>query len=123
MIGNNIYNLCEELFPINRSLTGNGVRETLNILKREIPDLNILEVPTGTKCFDWTIPKEWNCKEAYIIDPDGNKICDFKVNNLHLLGYSIPINTTLTLDELKNHLYSLPELPNAIPYITSYYKL
>ncbi|MCH9739650.1 MAG: DUF4910 domain-containing protein [Epsilonproteobacteria bacterium] len=121
-IGQNIYKLCKELFPINRSLTGDGVRETLSILKREIPDLSILEVPTGTQCFDWTVPKEWNCKEAYIIDPEGNKICDFSQNNLHLLGYSTPIDTTLTLDELQKHLYSLPELPEAIPYMTSYYK-
>lgn len=122
MIGEKIYSLASELFPINRSLTGNGVRETLNILKRELPDLKVLEVPTGTQCFDWTIPKEWNCKEAYIIDPDGNKICDFAKNNLHLVGYSIPINTTMTLQELQNHLYSLPDLPEAIPYVTYYYK-
>jgi len=122
MIGEKIYDLCRELFPINRSLTGDGVRKTLNILKRELPELNIFEVPTGTKCFDWTIPKEWNCKEAYIIDPDGNKICDFKVNNLHLMGYSIPANKILNFEELESHMYSLPELPDAIPYITSYYK-
>ncbi len=122
MIGDNIYKLCEELFPINRSLTGNGVRETLKILKREIPDLNIFEVPTGTKCFDWTIPKEWNVKEAYIIDPNGDKICDFSTNNLHLVGYSTPIKKKMNLDELDKHLYSLPEQPDAIPYITSYYK-
>jgi aminopeptidase-like protein len=122
MIGEKIYDLCKELFPINRSLTGDGVRKTLNILKKELPDLEIHEVPTGTKCFDWTIPKEWNCKEAYIMDPDGNKICDITVNNLHLMGYSIPINKVLNLDELNNHLYSLPEFPEAIPYITSYYK-
>jgi len=121
-IGQNIYKLCKELFPINRSLTGNGVRETLNILKREIPNLNILEVSSGTQCFDWTIPKEWNCQEAYIIDPKGKKICDFSKNNLHLLGYSIPVNKTLTLEKLQNHLYSLPQLPEAIPYMTSYYR-
>lgn len=122
MIGNDIYKLCKELFPINRSLTGKGIRETLNILQRELPTLNIFEVPSGTKCFDWTIPKEWNIKEAYIIDPDGNKICDFKDNNLHLVGYSIPVNQNMSLDELDKYLYSLPELPQAIPYITSYYK-
>lgn len=121
-IAKNIYTLCKELFPINRSLTGDGVRETLSILKRELPDLQILEVPTGTACFDWTIPKEWNCKEAYIIDPDGNKICDFSQNNLHLLGYSTAIDATFSLEELKKYLYSLPQLPQAIPYMTSYYK-
>jgi aminopeptidase-like protein len=119
---NDIYELCKELFPLNRSLTGDGVRQTLNILKRELPNLNIKEVPTGTQCFDWTIPKEWNCYEAYIIDPNGKKICDFSVNNLHVLGYSIPIDKIVSLDDLNEHLYSLPELPNAIPYVTSYYK-
>lgn len=121
MEGQKIYQLCKELFPINRSLTGDGVRETLNILKREIPKLNIYEVPTGTKCFDWEIPKEWNVKEAYIINPDGEKICDIKETNLHLMGYSVPVDKTLNLDELNSHLYSLPELPTAIPYVTSYY--
>ena len=121
-MNSNIYELCKELFPINRSLTGDGVRETLSILKRELPDLNTYEIPSGTKCFDWTIPKEWNCKDAYIIDPNGNKICDFRINNLHLVGYSTPINKIMNLLELDKYLYSLPELPNAIPYITSYYK-
>jgi len=121
-LGVSMHDLCKELFPINRSLTGDGVRETLAILQREIPALNIFEVPSGTKCFDWTIPNEWNCKEAYIIDPDGNKICDFSKNNLHLLGYSTPINKTLTLEELSEFLYDLPDLPDAIPYMTSYYK-
>lgn len=121
-IGIKIYNLCRELFPINRSLTGDGVRETLKILKRELPSLKFFEIPTGTQCFDWTIPKEWNCREAYIMDPHGNKICDYSINNLHLLGYSTPINTKLTLEELQPFLYSLPEQPTAIPYMTSYYK-
>jgi len=122
MLGYKIYGLCKELFPINRSLTGDGVRETLNIIKREIPSLKLYEVPSGTQCFDWSIPQEWNVKEAYIIDPNGNKICDFSTNNLHLMGYSIPVNTSMNLDELNNHLYSLPDFPEAIPYITSYYK-
>ena len=121
-IGADIYDLCTELFAINRSLSGDGVRETLSILKRELPELNVFEIPTGKKCFDWEIPKEWNCKEAYIIDPDGNKICDFSQNNLHLVGYSTPIDKIISLEELNEHLYSLPDLPNAIPYITSYYK-
>ena len=120
--GVSMHDLCKELFPINRSLTGNGVRETLRILQREVPELNILEVPSGTTCFDWTVPNEWNCKEAYIIDPDGHKICDYSKNNLHLLGYSTPVNKTLTLEELNDFLYDLPELPDAIPYMTSYYK-
>ena len=115
------YNLLEELFPINRSITGNGVRQTLKIIKRELPDLLIHEVPSGTKCFDWTIPNEWNVIDAYIIDPNGNKIVDWKENNLHLVGYSIPVNRKINLRELNKRLYSLPENPKAIPYVTSYY--
>jgi len=117
-----IYNLAKKLFPINRSLTGDGVRKTLRIIKDEIPELDIKEVATGTKCFDWTIPKEWNIKEAYIIDPDGNKICDFSKNNLHIIGYSIPINKTIDLTTLEKHLYSIEEQPTAIPFVTSYYQ-
>jgi aminopeptidase-like protein len=122
IVGNDIYKLCVELFPIDRSLTGNGTRKTLDILKRELPQLNIYEVLTGTKCFDWTIPREWNCKEAYIITPEGDRICDFSKNNLHLVGYSIPIKKTIPLEELNDYFHSLPELPEAIPYVTSYYK-
>ena len=121
-VGSDIYNLCQKLWPITRSITGNGVRETLNIIKELIPALKVYEVPTGTKCFDWTVPKEWNIKEAYIIDPEGNKVIDFKVNNLHVLNYSIPVNQTMSLSKLQKHLYSLPDQPDAIPYVTSYYK-
>jgi len=122
MTSDSMYALAQELFPINRSLTGDGVRKTLNIIKREIPELEIKEVPSATICFDWTIPKEWNIKDAYIITPQGKKICDFKKNNLHVLGYSIPINSTISFEELDKHLYSLEDQPNAIPYVTSYYK-
>ena len=121
-IGNDIYRLANELFPICRSITGDGVRETLGILKRELPELQIHEVPTGTKCFDWTVPNEWNVQDAYVIDPDGNKIIDFKNCNLHLVGYSVPIKISISLSELNEHLYSLPDQPNAIPYVTSYYE-
>jgi aminopeptidase-like protein len=117
-----IYQLCEDLWPINRSITGEGVRETLNIIKRHLPDLIIHEVPTGTTCFDWVIPKEWNINDAYVIDPNGNKIVDFKDSNLHVVSYSTPINQTLSLNELQKHLHSLPEQPDAIPYVTSYYQ-
>jgi aminopeptidase-like protein len=121
-IGKKIYGLCETLWPITRSITGDGVRETLSIIKNILPDLKIHEVATGTECFDWTIPKEWNIKDAYVIDPDGQKIIDFKQNNLHLVSYSVPVNATMSLAELQNHLYSLPNQPDAIPYITSYYE-
>lgn len=122
MIGNQMYELCKELFPINRSLSGEGVRETLRILQRENPEIEIYSIKSGTKVFDWTVPDEWNCKEAYIITPDGKKICDYSVNNLHLVQYSTPQEIEIDLDKLQEHLYSLPELPEAIPYVTSYYK-
>jgi aminopeptidase-like protein len=118
---NKIYDFSKEIFPINRSITGSGVRETLNIIQLELPDLKIHTILTGEKCFDWYIPQEWNVNDAYIVDPNGKKICNFKNNNLHLMGYSIPINLTLNLEELDNHLHSLPAQPDAIPYITSYY--
>lgn len=111
----------DRLWPLNRSLTGNGNRETLKILS-EIADIKITEVPSGTECFDWTVPPEWNVKEAWIKDSKGNIIADFRVNNLHLLGYSERFSGLLNLNELKEHLYSLPEQPEVIPYLTSYYK-
>lgn len=118
--GKELYNLIRRLYPICRSITGNGVRETLKIIKEYIP-LEIYEVPSGTKVFDWIIPKEWNIKDAYIKDSKGNKIIDFKESNLHVLNYSIPINEKLKLAELKEHLFTLPEYPEWIPYRTSYY--
>jgi len=122
MIGNDIHTLAQRIWKINRSITGEGVRETLSILKDIIPSLKIHSVPTGTPVFDWTVPNEWKVTDAYIVTPDGEKICKFADNNLHLLGYSIPFKGRMSLSELKNHLYTLPEQPDAIPYITSYYK-
>lgn len=122
MIGNDIHALAKRLWPINRSITGDGVRETLSILKEILPELVTYEVPSGTQVFDWTIPKEWRVNDAYIVTPSGKRICEFKKKNLHLVGYSTPIRSRLSLSELQNHLYSLPNQPNAIPYITSYYK-
>lgn len=122
MIGNKIHALAKSLWSINRSITGEGVRETLNKIKSHLPALNIMSVPSGTQVFDWTIPKEWKVNDAYIIAPDGTKICQFSENNLHLLGYSAPFSGKLSLEKLKEHLYTLPEQPDAIPYITSYYK-
>lgn len=120
--GKEMHELASRLFPICRSITGNGLRESLAILQEHLPDLRIREIPTGTACFDWEIPKEWNIRDAYIICPDGRKICDFKESNLHVVGYSTPVHETVSLEELQTHLYSLPEDPDAIPYITSYYK-
>lgn len=120
-IGEKIHSLATKLWPINRSLTGDGVRETLAVLHDELPELQIREVPSGTKVFDWNVPKEWRVRQAWVLTPGGQKICDFSVNNLHLVGYSTPIHTKLSLEELDEHLHSLPDQPNAIPYVTSYY--
>ena len=117
-----IYNLAKKLWPINRSITGDGVRETLSIIQKDVPELKVFEISSGTKVFDWTVPKEWKVRDAYIITPDGKKICQFKKNNLHLIGYSSPINLKIPLSKLQDHLYSLPNQPDAIPYITSYYE-
>ena len=122
MIGNEIHNFARELWPINRSITGEGLRETLRRISKHLTKLEIKSVPSGTQVFDWTIPKEWNVKKAYIITPSGKKICDFSKNNLHLVGYSVPFEGKLNLDELKKHLYTLPDKPNAIPYVTSYFE-
>ncbi len=119
--GQEMYDLIRELYPICRSITGNGVRQTLEIIGRSIP-LNRHEVPTGTPVFDWTVPKEWNVNDAYIANSRGERVIDFKRHNLHLLNYSIPVNLTLGLEELKKHLYTLPEHPDWIPYRTSYYR-
>ena len=122
MIGNEIHNFAKQLWPINRSITGKGVRTTLDLIKQHLPGLEVKAIPSGTEVFDWKVPKEWHAEEAYIITPSGEKICDFKVNNLHLLGYSTSVEGSMGLEELKEHLYTLPEQPEAIPYITSYYK-
>lgn len=119
--GNYMYELTRKLFPVCRSLTGDGVRQTLAVLKREIDSLAVHEVPSGTNCFDWTVPDEWNVRDAWVASPSGEKIIDFKQNNLHLVGYSTPFDGELPLEELDKHLYSLPEMPDAIPYVTSYY--
>ncbi len=120
---NKYYFLAKKtLFPLNRSLTGKGIKQTLKIIKNEFPKLKIKKIKSGAKVFDWRIPQEWNISDAFIIDKNGNKIIDFKKNNLHVVGYSKPINITMERDELINNLFSLKKQPNAIPYITSYYK-
>lgn len=121
MIKKEIEKYFDLLWPICRSITGDGLRASFKILQEVIP-FHLSEIPTGTKCFDWEVPKEWNIREAYIITPTGEKICDFKVNNLHVLNYSVPINKEVEFSELDQHLFSLPHLPHAIPYVTSYYK-
>ena len=123
-IGKDIYKISERIFPICRSITGNGVRETLNILSEYAPykSLKMYSVPSGTKVFDWTIPQEWNIQDAYIEDHTGNHVVDFKKNNLHVMGYSTPVDRWVDLEELKQYIYTQPEQPEVIPYVTSYYK-
>ena len=120
-IGEEIYSLIKELFPICRSITGNGVRQTLRIIDRHIP-LNISEVPSGTQVFDWTVAKEWNIRDAWIKDSNGIKIVDFQESNLHVVNYSIPIKAKMPLAKLRPHLFSLPDHPAWILYKTTYYQ-
>lgn len=115
-----LYALCERLYPICRSITGPGVRETLAVLQ-EFADLEIGEVPSGTPVFDWTVPPEWRLKRAWLEGPDGRRVVDTADHNLHVVSYSVPVDRTLALDELQAHLHSLPDQPDAIPYRTSYF--
>ncbi|HEY4102813.1 MAG TPA: DUF2172 domain-containing protein, partial [Polyangiaceae bacterium] len=115
-----LYALVRELYPICRSITGQGVRDTLAILTRRLP-LQVREVASGTKVLDWTVPREWNIRDAFIKDASGNRIVDFRANNLHVVNYSAPVNAKLSLAELRPHLFTLPKEPELIPYRTSYY--
>jgi aminopeptidase-like protein len=114
-------NYFDRLWPICRSITGKGLRESFGILQEIIP-LRLTEVPSGTQVFDWQVPEEWNIRDAYIITPDGKKIADFRANNLHVVNYSTPVSAQLSHAELAEHVYTLPAQPDAIPYVTSYYK-
>ena len=119
--GKFMHSLARRLWPIHRSITGDGVRTTLAAIKEYVPDLVIHEVPTGSQVFDWTVPQEWVIRNAKLIGSDGETVVDITDNNLHVVGYSTPVNRELTLDELQDHLHSIPEQPDAIPFVTSYY--
>lgn len=120
--GQIMYDLAARLFPICRSITGNGFRESLNIIRETIPEIKVHEVPSGTQVFDWTIPNEWNCLGGGIYKINGEKVIDFADTNLHILGYSTPIDKIISREELLDHLYTQPDQPDLIPYVTSYYK-
>jgi aminopeptidase-like protein len=120
-VGEKLYRFAAELYPICRSITGDGIRSTLERIHQRVP-LEIYEVPTGTEVFDWTVPKEWNIRDAYIKDATGRRVVDFQRSDLHVLNYSIPVRATMALSELKQHLFTLPEQQDLIPYRTSYYK-
>jgi aminopeptidase-like protein len=119
--GSQMHGWATDLFPLTRSLTGPGTLATLEYLARLMPGLEICSIRSGTQVFDWVVPDEWIMRDAYVMDEDGIRIIDFQVNNLHVLNYSVPVNDTLTLEELDKHLHSLPDQPEAIPYVTSYY--
>src|ERR1700689_4195998 len=118
--GRELFGFAEELFPICRSITGNGIRQTLAMIQKRIP-LQLSEVPSGTAVFDWNVPKEWNIRDAYVRVPGGERVTDFAKCNLQVVNYSKPVRATMTLSELKPHLFTIPEKPDWIPYKTSYY--
>ncbi len=119
--GDRLYRFVSELYPICSSITGNGLREILRRIGQQIP-LKIHEVPTGTQVFDWTVPREWNVRDAYVRNSSGEKVIDLRDSNLHVVNYSIPVKAKLSLGELKEHVHALPDRPDWIPYRTSYYR-
>jgi aminopeptidase-like protein len=119
--GQDLHRLAAELYPICRSITGDGIRRTLAAIQKRIP-LKVFEVPSSTSVFDWTVPKEWNIRDAYIKSPDGKRVVDFQKCNLHVVNYSTPMHATMSLADLRPHLFTIPEKPDWIPYRTSYYK-
>jgi len=118
--GQEMYSLVERLYPLCRSITGDGVRETLRIVDEYVP-LDVHEVPTGTQVLDWTVPREWNIRDAYVADATGRRVVDFRESSLHVLGYSVPVAARMPLSELRGHLHTLPDHPSWVPYRTSYY--
>ncbi len=120
-LGEDMHALLRDLYPICRSITGNGVRQTLQRLQ-EVIDLQVHEVPSGTEAYDWTVPKEWNIRDAYIKDGAGRRVIDFRSSNLHVVSYSVPIHRMMTLEELRPHLHTLPERPDWIPYRATHYR-
>ena len=116
-----MHSLARELFPFPRSITGDGVRQTLSVLARELPELVVHEVPSGTSAFDWTIPNEWNIYGARVTGPGGEQVIDFSDSNLHVVSYSEPVHITIDKFALDQHIHSDPEIPESIPYVTSYY--
>ena len=120
-VGRDAYELMERLFPLCRSLTGDGVRATFDVLEEQIP-ITRIEIPSGTQVFDWVVPDEWNIRDAYIVGPDGTRVVDYQQSNLHVVSYSEPVRTTLPLDELRERLHTLPDQPDVVPYRTSYYE-
>lgn len=120
-LGNELHRFASDLYPICRSITGQGIRQTLSLIGERIP-LQLHDVPTGAQIFDWTIPKEWNIRDAYIMAPDGTRVVDFRQSNLHVVNYSVPVRGIFTLDELRPHLFTLPDRPDWVPYRTTYYK-
>jgi aminopeptidase-like protein len=120
VIGHDLHRFASELYPICRSITGSGIRSTLSGIRQQIP-LELSEVPTGTPVFDWIVPKEWNIRDAYIKGPGGQRVVDFQKCNLHVLNYSTPVHATMSLTELRPHLFTIPDKPDWIPYRTSYY--
>jgi len=121
-VGHRMYHLAERLFPICRSITGNGFRQSLEIIREILPEIVVHEVPSGTKVFDWTVPKEWNIRGGWIRRSSGETIVDFKESNLHVMGYSLPVHKTVSREELLEHVYTIPDQPEWIPYVTSFYK-
>lgn len=121
-IGRNMYELAERLFPICRSITGNGFRQSLEMIREILPEIQVFEIPSGTAVYDWTVPKEWNIRGGWIKNLQGETIIDFNDCNLHVMGYSVPVRQTISREELLDHIYTQPEQPEWIPYVTSYYK-